>query len=389
MMAHITEDDVREILLDHVANSCSCGICCDVFCCSRATCCWSKKPVAKMKFKKCLPSFAITCKLIDYSEQRHTEWRFKPYRGGSVDDRGNIPGDWDIDAGTDRRTPYTTGTEEIVMPGSEDVRECKRCDGYGDVRCWECNGKGQCRCEGCGGSGQCDMPDQNNNMVRQRCPTCNGRGEYRCRGCGGDGYRKCPRCDGEGELVWYLLLIVEWLMPEYHRAIQAIEESGEGHGVPEELLMEAHGHMLVDLKAPYLLPATDFSEHSIADSSIAVFDEADKALETHHRAHLGHIHRIEQIPMTEVTVLFDDKETMLFVYGNTGRLYFADASGYPTNCCFCCHRSSKGITDNIGLNNPIAPKEMTDERCDQLSDMNKKYKDGEVAPSAVGETLQV
>lgn len=43
----------------------------------------------------------------------------------------------------------------------------------------------------------------------------------RCNNCGGDGYVRCPRCDGEGELLWYLLLIVEWLMPEYLRAIQA------------------------------------------------------------------------------------------------------------------------------------------------------------------------
>jgi len=49
---------------------------------------------------------------------------------------------------------------------------------------------------------------------------------------------------------------------------QAIEESGEGHGVPEELLGEAHGHMLVDLKA---LPHCHHVAHMARASHVITF----------------------------------------------------------------------------------------------------------------------
>jgi len=349
---HICDEDIREIIAEHIAETRSCKICCEVFCCRRLTCCWSAKPLQTMSIEPIDPSYAFTAKLQEYCEKRHTEWRYKPYHGGRVD-HGHSPSIWEIDAGTTRREAFTTGNWSCHLPHSEKVQTCGRCHGCGDVRCPECHGCGKVDCSWCHGSGH--LTERNTDYEgcpptkQVSCQACHS-GRVRCHRCHGCGHVTCPKCEGHGKLLYWLQLIVEWLLPSY---LEVVQDNSKGSGVPKELVGQAQGAVLIDAKAPVLPPVTHFADNRINTASDIVLHQAQADL--HGKIHLGHWLRIEKIPMSECIVQFKAGACAFYIYGEYDRLYFEDSSDYPTNCCFCCHRSASDnyamrVTDNTGLN---------------------------------------
>lgn len=65
------------------------------------------------------------------------------------------------------------------------VRECRKCDGKGNIDCDNCDGEGGWTCKECHGSGKCSH--------------CHGKGCHKCKACDGTG--KCGKCKGKGK-IW-------------------------------------------------------------------------------------------------------------------------------------------------------------------------------------------
>lgn len=85
-------------------------------------------------------------------------------------------------------------------------RQCRPCNGSGQVSCHGCGGGGRVRCAGCGGRGsttQTRTVNSHGTHTRQEtysqpCNGCFGSGQVRCNTCGGGGLLRCDSCSGHG-----------------------------------------------------------------------------------------------------------------------------------------------------------------------------------------------
>lgn len=165
-------------------------------------------------------------------EKRRTEWVHRPYDGGVIDgpNNGIAPQPWDIAVNVPQL--FEEDEVKVTVPHTEYVQQCSDCFGRGRVQCKHCHGRGRDECTWCHGRGQERRGDE---MVR--CGHCNGEGRVRCTWCHGDGMERCRRCNGNGNIVMYVRLIVNYTNHVEHQVIDA-------SGMPTDTVREASGTLM-------------------------------------------------------------------------------------------------------------------------------------------------
>ena len=126
-LIEISEDDVREALIEYI-NKHSC---------------LRLKPMENIKIGIIDVRNAFQYTLETYSERRETKWKYRGYRGRSIDGlmNGSIPYKWDMKV----NTPESFSRKimiKLVMPHSEEVKTCRCCYGSGTESCSSCSGSG-------------------------------------------------------------------------------------------------------------------------------------------------------------------------------------------------------------------------------------------------------
>src|SRR4051812_7693653 len=131
-----------------------------------------------------------------YEERRVTRER-APFAGGPVDDRGPIPGAWDVHVAPPET--FQSREQQVPLAGSERVVSCAGCQGRGDTPCGTCQERGKTKCEKCAGLGTKESTRRSlardaapalalgfarvgNQEVREDCKRCTG-GHVSCGAC--------------------------------------------------------------------------------------------------------------------------------------------------------------------------------------------------------------
>ncbi|XP_006813746.2 protein SSUH2 homolog [Saccoglossus kowalevskii] len=128
-LPYLSEDDVRDVLIDHVANQ-------D---------CYGNRAAREMNISNIIPSNALHYELISFTECRHTKHVSVPYGSGEVDgpSNGTPPSPWDIEVSY--RHIFVDEVKYLEIPHTASIRSCYSCHGSGRVECWRCG-----KCGGCG-----------------------------------------------------------------------------------------------------------------------------------------------------------------------------------------------------------------------------------------------
>ncbi len=194
-------------------------------------------------------SYAIRVR-SEVEERRFVE-DDEPYRGQSIDDRGDPPGLWEPRC--EAPEGFTDRTKRIRREHTDRVQRCGDCGGDGRVRCSTCHGRGEVDCTWCGGDGWRtrtewrDEPDgqggtrRRSESVREPCRHCRS-GRVDCGRCHGRGRVDCRRCDAQGELVRFQTLVVKFR----DRVLDRVEDRT---ALPDELVKGARGETLFDENA--------------------------------------------------------------------------------------------------------------------------------------------
>ncbi|XP_070536141.1 protein SSUH2 homolog isoform X2 [Ptychodera flava] len=134
--AAITKEEARDALLQFVA----------------AHCCYGSRPAKQMVITDILQSSALHYELETFTERRHTNRVYQPYRGELVDGpiNGRPPGPWQVDVQPDYL--FSNHTKQIEVPHTSTVHGCFHCRSHGFVRCGRCLGRGRVRCAICRGA---------------------------------------------------------------------------------------------------------------------------------------------------------------------------------------------------------------------------------------------
>ena len=74
-----------------------------------------------------------------------------------------------------------------------------------------------------------------------------------CGQCGGRGKITCSRCKGERRLLYWNVVVVQWLMPV---EVHTVQQSSDG--VPADLLIQSHGVTTIEASQPMLVPVSRF-----------------------------------------------------------------------------------------------------------------------------------
>lgn len=86
---------------------------------------------------------------------------------------------------------FLKDVSSYVIPGTEELAKCSKCNGRGDNECSYCYGKGESQCSSCSGKGI------------KNCSYCYGNGKTNCYGCSGTGKTNCGYCFGRGVTTSY------------------------------------------------------------------------------------------------------------------------------------------------------------------------------------------
>ena len=80
--------------------------------------------------------------LHSFTETRITKWKEVPYLGGYVDgpENGPMPYKWDVTVTVPNS--FEDDKRRYVVPHSEEVKICGRCNGIGKTTCSGCGGMG-------------------------------------------------------------------------------------------------------------------------------------------------------------------------------------------------------------------------------------------------------
>lgn len=201
----------------------------------------------RVRISQILPCFSYSLHLLTQYERRSLSNEETPYRGAPVDS-GVPPDPWSVPVR--RPTQFEDRTERLPLPHSERVERCGECDGDGEVTCGWCHGSGTVTCSSCSGRGytehteyftETDGNGNTSNRTETRRDSCGcGNGQVSCARCGHSGRVRCDRCEGEGRLLTFQLLTVE-----FEKVLD--EDVQDTTPVPDPLIGKAHGEMLVDL----------------------------------------------------------------------------------------------------------------------------------------------
>jgi hypothetical protein len=263
---------------------------------------------------------AYTIRLQTQYEQRKVRQTSEPFRGGTVDDRGQAPGKWDV--AVRRPGAFEERTEVVPVPHTERVQMCPRCAGQRRIACDRCAGQGQTTCPFCGGAGFVAMPvletgrDAQGNAVpmtrtvRRPCQ-CRG-GLVRCPACSGNGIITCPECAGVGQVKTYDQIVVRFQAASQGEVLDVTP-------VPDQWLGKLSGEVLVDQKARRIDGCPSVPD-DVARKANDLLATAHAVNEDQSRIILEALH-VERVPLHEVRYKYAGVERLLWVCGKERDVY--------------------------------------------------------------------
>jgi hypothetical protein len=270
------------------------------------------------------PGVAYTIRLQTHYEQRQVRHAAEPYRGGSVDDRGTAPNQWEVPV--QRPDSFKERTETVPIPHTERVQMCPDCAGQGRVSCPRCLGQGRMPCPWCGGAGFVEQvvtepggdahgnPFPQTRTVRRPC-SCSG-GQVVCSTCGGNRMLTCSACAGSGQVKSFEQLVVH-----FQTAAQA--EVLDVTPVPDKWLGRFTGEVLVDQQAPRIECPDSLPEAAFAKTK-DLLSKSQEVDERQTRIIQQRLH-VERLPLYEVKYKYAGVERQLWICGNEHDLYAPNA----------------------------------------------------------------
>lgn len=191
-MAELTLDNARELLESW----------------SRATSWGRRNLAAKLEVTSFEEKSGYTVRLESHVEARRMKDQQRPYLGRPLDGGDDLAADDDDNpiepslartlAAAEPTPPadFVADIQAFVVPHTDVVRPCSRCETTGRERCAPCTGGGMTTCTQCWGHGEAGTGDES-----RTCHLCRGSGEISCGHCQGVGGVECTACLGHRKLV--------------------------------------------------------------------------------------------------------------------------------------------------------------------------------------------
>jgi len=268
---------------------------------------------------------AYTIRLKTHREERKVRRRSVPYAGGPVDNFGQPPRPWDINAR--RPQPFQEFEEVHPLPHTERIEACSPCHGAGRVTCTTCQGKGQTPCQQCSGKGFRERTvmetshdkqgalTTSNRMVQDKC-TCN-FGQVQCTGgCVGKGTKPCVTCNSQGRVKSFDELVVKFANSEKF-------EIADKTPVPDDWFGSLSGAEVLNNQEPRI-DAVAMISTTVDEAVRDMLHESHGVDERETRILLQKL-RIERVPVAEVRYSYAGAAKTLWICGEERKVHAPDA----------------------------------------------------------------
>ena len=317
MANQITQIEAREALVDFVAENS----------------CWGSKPALQMEIDLIVTTPVYRYELDSFIEKRQTFLESKPYEGGQVDGPRSEPPVQAWEIGATPNEMFKNQEQNFVVPRTSSVTTCSECRGNKGFICTGCRGKGSRRCWNCNGYGLQQWIGRRR-VHTDICNVCElstfGIGRLPCQECNGTGSLRCGPCSGYGQILSYTKLNVEWKTKSSEKMV------GINSSLPEDMIRQAPGQVVVKEEGPRLTPLNTFSDSAVRNVSTQLITDHVTLIGLHPDEKLiAQRQQVRLIPVTEVHYTWKDKKGKFYICG-TGRDRKVHAPDYPRKRCGGC-----------------------------------------------------
>jgi len=284
-------------------------------------------------FTNFVASNAYIVSVDTFVEGRKMISRHRPYRGGPVDgpNNGIPPNPWNIFI--QPPTLWTPHKAITVLPHTEVVQCCFRCNGHGHITCLNCHGHGHTTCTFCQGSGHRHQNEwytdsHGHRQTRQthvKCHSCH-HGHVSCFSCHGHGHITCPICLGCRDLVHYKELQVKWEIMTFDGVIKSVMNPEMKSVVTDDIILKSEGTAILREENVIILPLVA-TPNSIRINEHVNNTANDLIGKSVFPAKLQHMQRLKVTgtPVYEATY-FQGGHKHIWIVGIDRRVY---CPGYP------------------------------------------------------------
>eukprot|EP00249_Psilotum_nudum_P017277 c26247_g1_i1 orf=254-1513(+) len=320
-MQVLEEEEIREILLDHVGHHC----------------CWGGQPARKWRIQKVENCNSYLGTLETFIEKRDVLEEVEPYTGGNIDsrDNGRVPGIWEVDMRSEFPLLFVSRKEVCAkLPHSEAVEKCRDCSGQGKVACPSCNPHPELGhyvpgvttiCSDCHGRGLIAHYDGSDT----HCVKCKGFGRLPCSNCSSQGLVKCQMCHGEGVLLKRKIIRVRWQTLLNRK----VSTSRSAASVPDEVFHRAKGVRLYHSQCYQCEPASFPKVSGLSKFSSDII--AERAPIPPAARVICERHQIIFVPVARVDMGRGDRSFRFYIIGLSREVFLKD---YPAKwCCGLCY----------------------------------------------------
>ncbi|XP_077986285.1 protein SSUH2 homolog [Glandiceps talaboti] len=311
----ITDEDVREALLQHINENC----------------CWGTTAATEMKIHDIQTNSAFHYTLETFTEGRATNWVYEAYVGQAIDSPSNgpPPGPWEINV--EPSEMFDNSETYLEVPHTASIKNCHYCTGRGKLRCGACKSEGRQKCPYCAGLGHHSHHTNADRTVEGYaiCGTCAGTGHRTCMSCSGNGYHPCQVCQTRGKLKYYIRLTIKWINHTDDHVVDNLSL------VPGNLIRKVNGHEAFKEEKERVWPISNFPDNKINSASRQLIERHRTAFPSERI--LMQRHRVRIIPLTKVQCSWHSQSVnqgfTYCVYGFENKVY---APEYPLQYCWGC-----------------------------------------------------
>jgi hypothetical protein len=259
-----------------------------------------------------------TIHLESQYEVRSVSDDYEPYSHEPLDDRGRVPGLWEIPFQAPQPCRFERRSHTYRLPHSEWVSTCPKCNGAGAIICSNCSGEGRTTCERCKGQGWYITSASGSRAgTRQTCRSCSGNGKVLCRTCK-SGKICWSGCAGRTKVRFFRRLNVKF-------APIKIDEAYGKSRAPDRLILESTVALLHEDKAtPAILTQPPIEPN--LDRFLSRVLSASRATERQNTRLLFQSLQVRAAVVHQVTYSYrSGPERRLWLYGRDHKVYAPDA----------------------------------------------------------------
>ncbi|XP_060095591.1 protein SSUH2 homolog [Heteronotia binoei] len=277
-------------------------------------CCYSSTPAREMVFEELQAFNTYRYRLETFTESRSLEWRTKPFTGKIEVPVLTAELPWNVPVAVPEM--FENNTKEIIMPHTSSIKECSVCMASGKRPCKQCGGRTKEQCHWCKGTGV---------FISDTCSHCSGTGSSAtpCIACSGMGTVNCSDCNGQGRLLTYNALVVQWKNNIFEYVAH------QRNDFPDKLFHAVTGQKLLVDEHDMVYPVINFPDSSINNASMNAVERHRTQFTSTSRI-LRQRQTIEHIPLTRVEYRWREAAFSFYVYGNERKVY---TENYPQKCC--------------------------------------------------------